>query len=664
MMRHQGLTRRFAWCEPQVLSTVGLFLPLLLLAGGADLAASEELGKKGVPRNDGIEILINMLPEAIGNDFGYMAAISGSAFLPLGTSQIDTILLGREPPVSSGILDKLVKRGAAAVPHLIAHLDDKRTTKIAFTHELGFGGTLYSDEYDYNVRTSRRPREGVNRFAFDDVNRPQSHTVTVGDLCFVALGQIVNRRFNAVRYQPTACIMINSPTTSEALRKTIKKEWGDLTPGRHKESLARDFLEPDDENRRIGACLRLGYYYADALEPLALKQLAAPRYNVSEVGTLVHKLYQAKDARERKEWFDAFVAKHGEVARQGCLVDLFDDLDTQEADEEGRLSPPLKESYAARACLVELYGYPKGVKSKDRPHLVPTDDAIQARFIDAVAFFPSAKLDQAVRAILHSTDDDYLATACQRYLVGRGADPDIRRYVEQHRKQADERRKKVLREMLDRLSWTRLHAAAEAGNPALAEILILQGADINARAANGQTPLHVAAAHGNDDVINALAKHKANLNLKDQLGRTAVQVGLDHAPAVEKLLAVGAEPSDILVASFAGRADLVKDFLARDKNAVMATTPEGETALHLAARLGHGKVAEVLLANGADVNARDAKEFTPLHSAALDGRSEVVALLLAHKADSTAKSWNGKTPLDFARTRGDAQTIRMLEKKP
>src|SRR5205814_1609672 len=102
------------------------------------------------------------------------------------------------------------------------------------------------------------------------------------------------------------------------------------------------------------------------------------------------------------------------------------------ADEEGRLGPPLKEKYAARACLVELYGYPKGVKSKERPHLLPTGDAMQARFIDALAFFPSTKIDQAVREVLHSTNHDSLARACARYLVGRGADPDIRRYVEQH----------------------------------------------------------------------------------------------------------------------------------------------------------------------------------------------------------------------------------------
>src|SRR5262249_6182715 len=135
--------------------------------------------------------------------------------------------------------------------------------------------------------------------------------------------------------------------------------------------------------------LRLGYYYREALEPLVLKQLAEPLYDVFEVEAFVRqKLYRAKDAKERKKLFDTFVAKRGEVARQGILLELFEDLHTQEADERGSLSPRLEEKYAARACLVELYGYPKEVKSQDRPFLLPTDSAMQARFIDAIAFFP------------------------------------------------------------------------------------------------------------------------------------------------------------------------------------------------------------------------------------------------------------------------------------
>ena len=538
------------------------------------------------PRNDDVSALINKLQETAEGDVGYMATMSGDGFLPLGMSQAGALLLGQKPAAASGTMRDLVQHGADAIPDLIAHLDDKRPTKITIHHESVIGVMSFDDEYDYNRKTTKPPK-GVNRELSQTVDRRTTHTVTVGDLCFVALGQIVNRYFSAVRYQPTACIMINSPTESELLGIVIKQEWGGFTNERHKESLVRDFLQPDSEFRRAGACLRLGYYHPELLEPLALKQLAAQRYNVFEVQELIReKLYPAKDAKTRKRLFDAFLAKRGDVARQGILVYLFDDLGVQEADEGGHASPPLKKKYAARACLVELFGYPKVVKSKDQPHLLPVENCTQARFIDTLVFFPSAKIDQAVREILRSTEEDYLASACARYLMGRGADQEIRRYVEQRLPGADEKRRTELEQMRGRLGWTPLHVAAEVGEPQRIEGLILEGADVNARAANGQTPLHVAAEYGKFGAIHALLDRKADPNIKDLQHRTPAQLGIDFDNAVEMLLAGGAAPSDILVASFAGRADLVEALSAVDKVLVGARTPRGETPLHIAARLG------------------------------------------------------------------------------
>ncbi len=337
----------------------------------------------------------------------------------------------QKPARSSDTMREVVKRGMAAVPELIAHLDDKRATKITIKHEAMIGAMLFNDEYDYNTRTAKQAPEGVNRDTGFGGNDPNTHTVTVGDLCFVAIGQIVNRSFSAVRYQPTMCIMVNSPTYSEALRKAIKKEWGNLNGEKHKASLERDFLEPDSEYRRVGACLRLGFYYPDLLEPLALRQLAEPRYNVFKVQTLVReRLYRAKDAGARKKLLDEFVAKHGEVGRQGVLLYVWGDFELQEAAEEGRCDALLRTKYPARACLTELFAYPKEVKSKDRPKMYPVENCTQARFIDAIAYFPTAKIDQSVIRIMQSTDEINLAVSCSRYLLGRGSDLEIRAAME------------------------------------------------------------------------------------------------------------------------------------------------------------------------------------------------------------------------------------------
>ena len=49
-----------------------------------------------------------------------------------------------------------------------------------------------------------------------------------------------------------------------------------------------------------------------------------------------------------------------------------------------------------------------------------------------------------------------------------------------------------------------------------------------------------------------------------------------------------------------------------------------------------------------DVNAKDDVGWTPLHSAAYDGHKEIVELLIAKGADVNAKNNFEDTPLDFA----------------
>ena len=66
--------------------------------------------------------------------------------------------------------------------------------------------------------------------------------------------------------------------------------------------------------------------------------------------------------------------------------------------------------------------------------------------------------------------------------------------------------------------------------------------------------------------------------------------------------------------------------------------PQRESApLHDAARKNSLEVAQVLLAHGADVNARDHHETAPLHVAARNNSLEGAQVLLAHGADVNAR---------------------------
>ena len=76
------------------------------------------------------------------------------------------------------------------------------------------------------------------------------------------------------------------------------------------------------------------------------------------------------------------------------------------------------------------------------------------------------------------------------------------------------------------------------------------------------------------------------------------------------------------------------------------------------AAFGHKEIAELLIAKGADVNARGFFGSTTLHGAALDGHKEIAELLITKGADVNAKDDGGDTPLDGA----DGETADFLRK--
>jgi ankyrin repeat protein len=645
-----------------------------------------------------VPALIDKLTETAQGDIGYMSTMSGSGFLPLGQSEMGTMMLFQHRPTRSDTMRELVKQGPAALPHLIAHIDDKRPTKVTIKHGFGIGGMLFVDEYDYNRRTLANHPKGVNRSWTNlEEKHPNTHTVTVGDLCFVALGQIVNRSFAAVRYQPTACIMVNSPTYSEALRRAIIQEWGGITPEQQKASLIRDFLEPDHAWRRAQAALRLAYYYPDALEPLVLKQLARPYYDAGDIHNYVHKkVYPAKDANERRAFFDVYVAKHGEAARDGLLQQFFSDLSEQEDNEDGRRFPRDEKVPDARRCLIDLYGKPKDVKSTD-PHFTDTPSASdQADLISSLVYDRSAKIDRAVRDLMESTKDDYLALSGMHRLVGRGYDADIERHIRARRPRLPEYSHQECTQLLDKLGWTWLHVAVDLAVPEMVEKVLSEKVDVNARARNGKTPLHLAAAQGNLEIVELLLTATPKLNVKNEQGLLAVQLAAqgDLNDIVRLLVAKGSDVPDVLVAAAAGATEKLKALLKEDPTRVKAKNNAGYTPLLLAARagsatstqalldagasvdvrdedrwnslhyaawLGNDEVAKVLLAHGAAVEARTyANEFRPLHLAAHAGRRQAAETLLQHGADVNARDGHGWTPLHWAVERDHVDLVLFL----
>ena len=125
-----------------------------------------------------------------------------------------------------------------------------------------------------------------------------------------------------------------------------------------------------------------------------------------------------------------------------------------------------------------------------------------------------------------------------------------------------------------------------------------------------------------------------------------------------------AEQPDLTIfeAAAIGRGDRVHELLLLEGGFVDLWSPDGFTALHLAAFFGHEDVAAELLRRGADVNAvaRNNLGVQPINSAAAGNHTEVVRVLLDHGADPDAREAAGFAPIHAAAHNGNDELYELL----
>ncbi|HET8695884.1 MAG TPA: ankyrin repeat domain-containing protein, partial [Gammaproteobacteria bacterium] len=156
--------------------------------------------------------------------------------------------------------------------------------------------------------------------------------------------------------------------------------------------------------------------------------------------------------------------------------------------------------------------------------------------------------------------------------------------------------------------------AAEAGNHDAALALLRENPDVNARGPDGATALMWAAYNEDLDLVKALLAHGADLKARNDFGAYALSEAAitGNAPIIAALLSAGADPN--------------------------AANGEGETPLMEVARAGRVDAAKLLLDAGADVNAKELwGGQSPLMWAAAQSQPAMIELLLAHGAEADAR---------------------------
>ena len=140
------------------------------------------------------------------------------------------------------------------------------------SHQVGvdtFFFMYFSDEYD-----PRRPcwfgeEQSKHGLQFMAKKFEGKYTVRVADVCYVLIGQIVNRRLLAVRYQPSGGLVVNSPVEAPALVEEVRNDWGNADAEILKTSLLED-IHATNQPKRIGPAEYTPRFINPALERLRL----------------------------------------------------------------------------------------------------------------------------------------------------------------------------------------------------------------------------------------------------------------------------------------------------------------------------------------------------------------------------------------------------------
>ena len=186
----------------------------------------------------------------------------------------------------------------------------------------------------------------------------------------------------------------------------------------------------------------------------------------------------------------------------------------------------------------------------------------------------------------------------------------------------------------DKDQATPLHSTSYASDLETTRVLLNNGANVHAKNVQGRTPLHILSqgayyySRSGPALVELLLSRGADVNAQDN-----------------------DQVTPFLLASFCWRAEIAEKLLQNGAD-VNAVNIHGQNALHLVSqnvRLIYEnsgtRLGRLLLGGGVDMNGRDNDGRLPLHLAGFYGQVDVAEVLLEYASQVNATDISGNTPL-------------------
>ncbi|ETW03010.1 hypothetical protein H310_05445 [Aphanomyces invadans] len=184
--------------------------------------------------------------------------------------------------------------------------------------------------------------------------------------------------------------------------------------------------------------------------------------------------------------------------------------------------------------------------------------------------------------------------------------------------------------------------ACERSHLDIVRDLLAFGLNPNLVMDNGVTPLYLACQMGHKSIVQALCMHGANPNFRRPAGGV----------------------SCLYIAAQEGKADVVRVLLSFGVH-VNATMDDQSAALHIAVRMGHLEIVQVLhqAADGGDLNMQTRSGLSPLFIACEEGHTAIVTYLVespSYKVNVNLQTHNGTSPMFIASQKGYDEIVKVL----